>query len=210
MSNSTETNRIEYKEILTANLEKEVVAFLNYREGGIIFLGINNDGCIVGVDNPDEKQLQIKDRLKNNIKPSCMGLFDVVQEKRGTKENMRIFKDLNMVEQLGSGVPRILKSYSKECFIFGDSFTRMVFPLNNSILTTRKILHLIETDPSVSIRELAAKLDYITEDGVKYHLNKMKKLGRIQRIGPDKGGYLANNKKIKNKLRKGSRSNEPV
>lgn len=32
------------------------------------------------------------------------------------KELMRIFKDLRMVEQLGSGVPRILKSYGKECF----------------------------------------------------------------------------------------------
>ena len=34
---SFETNRIEYKRELTDDLEKEVVAFLNYREGGFIF-----------------------------------------------------------------------------------------------------------------------------------------------------------------------------
>ena len=35
----TETNRIEFKERLTRDLdiEKEVVAFLNYREGGILY-----------------------------------------------------------------------------------------------------------------------------------------------------------------------------
>ena len=35
----TETNRIEYKRELTSELdiEKEVVAFLNYKEGGYIY-----------------------------------------------------------------------------------------------------------------------------------------------------------------------------
>lgn len=32
-----ETNRIEYKERLTDNLEKEVVAFLNYIGGGKVY-----------------------------------------------------------------------------------------------------------------------------------------------------------------------------
>ncbi len=44
------------------------------------------------------------------------------------KELMRVFKDLGMVEQLGSGVPRILESYGRECFTFTDNFLRMTFP----------------------------------------------------------------------------------
>ena len=32
---AVETNRIEYKQCLTEDLEKEAVAFLNYREGGV-------------------------------------------------------------------------------------------------------------------------------------------------------------------------------
>lgn len=41
---------------------------------------------------------------------------------------MRIFRDLGLVEQLGSGVPRILDYYTKDCFTFSDNFLRMVFP----------------------------------------------------------------------------------
>lgn len=44
------------------------------------------------------------------------------------KELMRVFRDLNLVEHLGSGVPRILRSYGKECFKFTENFLRMIFP----------------------------------------------------------------------------------
>ena len=37
-----ESNRIELKRKLTDSLEKEVVAFLNYREGGHIYIGIDD------------------------------------------------------------------------------------------------------------------------------------------------------------------------
>ena len=37
-----ESNRIEYKSELTDTLEKEVIAFLNYHGGGIIYLGIDS------------------------------------------------------------------------------------------------------------------------------------------------------------------------
>jgi len=43
------------------------------------------------------------------------------------KELMRVFRDLELVEHLGSGVPRILRSYGKECFKFTENFLRMTF-----------------------------------------------------------------------------------
>ena len=43
------------------------------------------------------------------------------------KELMRIFRDLEMVEHLGAGVPRILRAYSKEACRFTENFTRMCF-----------------------------------------------------------------------------------
>lgn len=85
-----ETNRIEYKQKLTDQLEKEVVAFLNYTGGGIIYIGIDKNGLIVGVDDSDQIQLQIKDRLRNNIAPSCLGLFDVVYENRNQKNIIKL------------------------------------------------------------------------------------------------------------------------
>jgi len=44
------------------------------------------------------------------------------------KELMRIFRDLDLVEYLGSGIPRILTSYGRECFRFTENFLRMTFP----------------------------------------------------------------------------------
>ena len=44
------------------------------------------------------------------------------------KELMRIYKDLNLVEHLGSGVPRMLESYPKDFFKFSSNFLRMTFP----------------------------------------------------------------------------------
>jgi predicted HTH transcriptional regulator len=78
----TESNRIEYKRQLTDNLEREVVAFLNSREGGVVYIGIDSDGSLVGVEDCDGKQLKIKDRLKHNIRPSIMGLFEIQHEER--------------------------------------------------------------------------------------------------------------------------------
>ncbi len=54
--------------------------------------------------------------------------------------------------------------------------------------TTQKILAILRQNPSASRREIAAILKYITEDGVKYHLDKLKSEGRIRRVGPAKGG----------------------
>jgi predicted HTH transcriptional regulator len=81
---TTETNRIEYKRELSDDLEQEVVAFLN-SGGGDIVIGICDDGRVAGVQNPDKIQLQIADRLKDNIRPSIMGLFDILVGERDGK-----------------------------------------------------------------------------------------------------------------------------
>ena len=84
-----ETHLIEYKESLNEDKEKygleiEVESFLNSIEGGTIYIGIKNSGEVVGVKNLDETQLKIKDRIKNNISPSTIGLFNItVQEIEG-------------------------------------------------------------------------------------------------------------------------------
>ena len=74
-----ETNRIEYKleynSDIDIDIEKEVIAFLNYKEGGYVYFGIDKDGDVIGIDNVDECMLKIKDRLKNNISPSGRDCF---------------------------------------------------------------------------------------------------------------------------------------
>ena len=85
-----ESKHIEYKQKITPELEKEVVAFLNSNEGGVIYIGIDKVGKIVGVENTDEEQLLLKDRFKHNILPSCMGLFDIALERNEDKNILKI------------------------------------------------------------------------------------------------------------------------
>lgn len=49
-----ETSRIENKEKLNDDFEQEVIAFLNYREGGTINIGIDKEGKIVGINEVDK------------------------------------------------------------------------------------------------------------------------------------------------------------
>mgnify|MGYP003439785593 FL=1 len=88
----TETTRIENKAILTPELdiEKEVIAFLNYKEGGCIYIGVDKNGQTLGIDDVDDCMLRLKDRIKNNISPSAMGLFDITKEKRDGRSVVKI------------------------------------------------------------------------------------------------------------------------
>ena len=89
----TETNRIEFKRELTNDLdiEKEVIAFLNYKEGGVVYIGIDKNGTPVGVNDIDDTMLKIKDRIQNNVMPSPMGLFDVMAETIDNVKVIRVF-----------------------------------------------------------------------------------------------------------------------
>ena len=89
----TETNRIEFKRELTddLDLEKEVIAFLNYKEGGMIYIGIDKNGTPVGVEDIDNTMLKIKARIRNNVAPSPLGLFDVTTETIDETKVIKIF-----------------------------------------------------------------------------------------------------------------------
>lgn len=89
----TETNRIEFKRELTRELdiEREVVAFLNYHEGGVVYIGIDDSGNAVGVKDIDGDMLKIKDRIRMGISPSPMGLFDVTIERINEVPVIKIF-----------------------------------------------------------------------------------------------------------------------
>jgi predicted HTH transcriptional regulator len=237
-SHASESQHLEYKSEITDSLEREVVGFLNSREGGRIFVGVDDAGTVLGLTDADGDQLRIKDRLRHNIQPSCLGLFDVLMEdsegrpwikllvasgpeksyylrKQGmsprgcflrigsareffegysiprNKELMRIFRDLDMVEYLGSGMPRILRAYPKKCFRFSDNFTRIAFPFSGSEKTSEKtsekILRMIREDNHITIALLSEKIGVSTRS-IERTLKTLQKQGALVRQGPDKGG----------------------
>ena len=85
-----ENNRIEFKSKLNDRFERSVVSFLNYSGGGEILIGVNNNGNAVGIDDVDGTQLKIVDRIRNNVRPQTLGLFDVVQEQMDGKDIIRV------------------------------------------------------------------------------------------------------------------------
>ena len=52
------------------------------------------------------------------------------------RELMRVFRDLELVEQLGSGIHRILSDYNKDIFKISDNFLEICFPLKEGYLKT--------------------------------------------------------------------------
>jgi len=85
-----ENNRTEFKRDLNDRFERAVVSFLNYAGGGEILIGVDDKGNVVGVDDPDATQLKIVDRIRNNIRPQTLGLFDVVQDQIEGKNIIRV------------------------------------------------------------------------------------------------------------------------
>lgn len=51
------------------------------------------------------------------------------------------------------------------------------------------IIEYINAHPNASRKEIAANIDNITENGIKYHIKKLQEKGVIKRVGADFGGY---------------------
>ena len=178
-----ETNRIELKRELTRDLdlEKEIVAFLNYHEGGMIYIGIDDNGRAVGVKDIDGDMLKIKDRIRTGISPSPMGLFDVQTE---LIDDVRVIK---IFIASGSEKPYYKIKYGlseRGCFIrvgtaaepmtskqIEDMYTKRIhrslknIPSPNKDLTFRQ-LHIYYDSQHLTLNDsFVRNLDLLTADG---------------------------------------------
>ena len=63
-----ESETVELKEIVTDNIKKEIIAFANC-DGGKLYIGVKDDGTVIGVDNADSVSLQISNMVRDTIKP---------------------------------------------------------------------------------------------------------------------------------------------
>ena len=178
---NTETNRIENKEQLNEDFEQEVIAFLNYKEGGIIYVGIRKNGQVVGVQDVDLTQLQIKDRIKNNIQPSTLGLFDVVVETIDNKEVIKV------VISSGTEKPYYLRKKGRTpegCYIrVGSSKERMTERMIDDMYSKRIKNTLKEIDsPRQELTFNQLKI-YYEEHGLKLNDNFLQNLDLLTSEG---------------------------
>ena len=63
-----ETETVELKAIVREEIKKEIIAFANC-EGGTIYVGVADDGEVLGVENADECALQISNMVRDAVKP---------------------------------------------------------------------------------------------------------------------------------------------
>lgn len=63
-----ENETTEFKEIVVEDIKKEVIAFAN-SGGGTLYIGIRDDGEIIGVEKTNEEMLKINNMIRDSIKP---------------------------------------------------------------------------------------------------------------------------------------------
>lgn len=63
-----ESERIEYKSQMIDDIYKEVIAFAN-TDGGVIYLGIDDKGNLIGIDNVDETYTRLTNGIRDAIAP---------------------------------------------------------------------------------------------------------------------------------------------
>lgn len=118
------------------------------------------------------------------------------------RELMRVFKDIGLVEQLGSGMSRILRSYDRSCFEITDHKIKVTFayPIKNTVNIAigdengddrgdeSSVLDAIRKNPSVTAKQLHAQLG-ISERRISRIVQSLKLTGRVVRTGSDRKGY---------------------
>ena len=77
-----ETENIEFKSQFTENLYKEVIAFVNTK-GGTIYIGIDNDGNVIGLSEVDKEYTRITNGIRDAIMPDVtMFIQYTIQENK--------------------------------------------------------------------------------------------------------------------------------
>lgn len=169
-----EDARNEFKVKLTDKFEEEVISFLN-TNGGNIYIGVNDKGNIVGINgNIDLLQRVIKDRIKDNIMPSTLGLYDVVViEENGIKY-------IKIIIARGSDDPYYIKGMGMtpdSCFIrVGSSIQSMPYDMINNRVNRRtrtSLRNIVSPKQNLTFSQLKI---YYEEKGFNINNNFLKQL----------------------------------
>lgn len=156
-----EDSRNEFKVKLPDNLEETVISFLNSKDGGNIYIGVDDKGKVVGLkNNLDLFQRKIKDLIVSNIEPSVLGLFDIeVLEQNNNKY-------IHITIAKGTERPYHIKGMgmtTDSCFVrVGSSNEKMTTMLINKMFRSRtkeSLKNIISPKQDLTFRQL--KMYYI-------------------------------------------------
>ena len=168
---------------------------------------IHNDyitgGCPVVEFYPDRVEITSSGGLPSGL--TIEGFFDGVSRPRN-RELMRIFSDMKLCEHLGSGMKRIMRTYSPEDFKITDGYIRASFKYNEHALEVmnkqksseksseklsaikERILELISEDNVISADAMATLIG-ISSRAVEKNIKQLRDAGILERINGDRGGH---------------------
>ncbi|MBQ8091451.1 MAG: ATP-binding protein [Pyramidobacter sp.] len=63
-----ESLTVEYKREYIDDIKKTIIAFAN-TDGGELLIGVDDDGTVLGVDDPDDVMLKVTNSARDTIKP---------------------------------------------------------------------------------------------------------------------------------------------
>lgn len=209
-----ETEKVELKRSLNENFEKEVVAFLNSFDG-VIYIGVEDNGIICGVNKIDEIMYKISDIISNNIVPNPIELIEVILIYESGKDvfessesdliikipyNRKVLSDMNEEIKVENEVINYegeeIKSSNEEIKCVNEVINIVGEVINNvneiikyideEILSLEeKIILFIQNFPDVTKKQLVRILDK-SMSSIERVLKNSK---RIIRVGSRKNGH---------------------
>ena len=143
-----ETEKTELKQKFTDTLTKEIVAFLN-TDGGTIYIGVNDNGSVCGIEKLDESLKKIADMIESQILPDSSSFVEL-----GTKyiENKHII-EINV--QKGESLYYIKKygRSSQGCYVRVGSTCRSMTEEQINIVHNKYL------DSKVKITEIPSRIN---------------------------------------------------
>lgn len=85
----SESSTLELKRQVVDDIRKTVIAFAN-SEGGTIYIGIDDDGTVVGVKDVGDEMLRLSNMIRDAIKPDVTMFVSYTQEKEKGKDIIKV------------------------------------------------------------------------------------------------------------------------
>ena len=170
-----ETENIEFKSQFTEEIYKEVIAFAN-TDGGVVYVGIDNEGNAIGLINIDNEYTRITNGIRDAIMP------DVTMCVKFTIQNNKVVR---ITVNEGTNKPYYLKSKGlKPNGVYVRQGTSSVPASPEQI---RQMIKESDGDTFEEIRSLEQNLTFDTAEiafkryGVEFSCEKYRALGMTQK-----------------------------
>ena len=175
-----ESETVELKAIVVEDIKKEIIAFANC-EGGKLYIGVQDDGTVSGLDNPDETSLQISNMVRDAIKPDLTMFLHY--------ETVTVDKKKIVAVDIQQGTERpyyiAKKGLRPEGVYVRQGYSSV--PATNTAI--RRMIKETDGDHFEEMRSLEQKLTFesakkiFAERNVKFGFTQMKTLGMATQDG---------------------------